>query len=145
MKSLILFCLVVLPFAVDAQSKQKFGVISCPAPSLPDTVSITENTIHTRVDTRAEFPGGNKAFVAYFDKNLKTRTAVNPKPEKLRVFVSFVVEKDGSLTDVKVRRSSAAASVNNDIIRIVHQSPAWNPAVKEGKIVRSGVTIPITI
>lgn len=98
MKNLLLFLVLLMQFAVAAQGKTRFRTIECP--SVPDTTRTAENTIHAAVDTRASFPGGLTAFQAFFDKNFN-REGISAGREKERIFVSFIIEKDGALSTLR--------------------------------------------
>lgn len=59
-----------------------------------------------------------------------------------KVFVSFVVEKDGSIQDVKIEKGVTPA-LNEEALRVVRSMPKWTPALKDGKEVRTVLTLPI--
>ena len=89
------------------------------------------------VEILPHFPGGEKAFDDFLNKNLHV-----PKNTSGRVIASFVVEKDGSLTDIKVlRRLSEEADA--ETIRVLKVSPKWQPGMQLGKAVRTAYTMPI--
>ena len=70
----------------------------------------------------------------------------SPTDEEMntKVFVSFVIEKDGTLSDIKVIRD-AGYGIGNEISRIIKKSPKWKPAIHNGRVVRSQYTVPISI
>lgn len=98
------------------------------------------NHIYTVSEIRAEYPGGSQAFTTFIFSNYKSPTEeqINTK-----AFVSFVIEKDGTLSDIKVLRDPGFG-VGKEIIRIIKTSPKWMPAVNNGKVVRSQYTFPIS-
>lgn len=90
--------------------------------------------------TPPEFPGGKKAFSAYLSKNLKW-----PDPgvdAQGIVVVSFFIEKDGRLTDIKVAKSMAP-KFDEEALRVISGSPKWIPAMKNNKFIKSQYTVPI--
>ncbi|WP_091140733.1 energy transducer TonB [Flavobacterium caeni] len=92
-----------------------------------------------QVDVKAEFPGGMSKFYEYLIKNFK-------RPEKRvpgKVFLSFVVESDGSIKKVRIVKNEVDAEFGNEAIRVLKMSPKWIPAEKDGKKVRSLFSIPI--
>lgn len=93
------------------------------------------------VTTKPAFPGGIEFFYAFVEKNF-----VVPDQKGLigKVFVAFVVEKDGTLTNFNVLRD-AGFGTGKEAIRVMELSPKWSPAIKDGKTVRSIYTIPIAV
>lgn len=93
------------------------------------------------LDVKPEFPGGIEAFYKFIVKNYHT-------PEKSglkgQVIVSFVIEKDGSLTDIKVLRDVGYGS-GEEAVRMLKLSPLWSPAQQNGNPVRCQFMIPIKI
>ena len=86
------------------------------------------------------YPGGMGAMMAFIANNIKF-----PDGEYCaqgRVIVSFVVEKDGSLSNVKILRS-VDTLLDQEAIRIVKSMPKWKPARKNGKVVRCKYAVPV--
>lgn len=95
------------------------------------------------VETMPEYPGGQAGLNKYIIENLiYPPTAVNDGIEG-RVVCQFVVEKDGSISDVKVVRS-VAPILDNEAVRIIKNMPKWKPATQEGKAVRTNYTLPVS-
>ena len=90
----------------------------------------------------AMFPGGNAALSSYLQSNMKYPDASVKNNEIGKVFVSFVVEKDGSIQNAKVEKGVSPA-LNEEALRVVRGMPKWTPALKDGKEVRSVLTLPI--
>ena len=93
------------------------------------------------IEVKPEFPGGMDKFYSYVGKNYQT-----PEEEGLKgkVYVTFVVEKDGSLTDIKVIRDIGYGT-GKEAIRVLNKCPRWNPGEQNGKKVRVLYSLPITI
>jgi protein TonB len=93
------------------------------------------------IEVKPEFPGGMDKFYSYVGKNYRA-----PEEEGLKgkVYVTFVVEKDGSLTDIKVLRDIGYGT-GKEAIRVLNKCPRWNPGVQNGKPVRVLYSLPITI
>lgn len=91
------------------------------------------------VDEMPEYPGGSKAMMEFVSKNV-----VYPKSEKTEgtVIVQFVVETDGSITDIDILRG-VAPSLNQSAIDVIKKMPKWKPGKLKGKFVRVRFTIPI--
>lgn len=81
-----------------------------------------------------------------FNKNFisKFRMIEIPKSNKVQVILSFVVEKDGSLTDIKVLRDPGYG-VGREAVRVLKSMPKWKPAKQDNREVRSQFTLPITV
>lgn len=106
---------------------------------------ITENTIITssELDKMPEFPGGINKFYSYVGNNFE-------KPEldsdaMIRVSVSFVIEKDGSMTDIRVLKDPGYG-LGREAIRVLKSlKTKWSPGILDGKPVRTAYNLPITI
>lgn len=101
-----------------------------------------DNTIYSSagLEVQPEFPGGIKKFYGFLENNfVAPEDAPNGK-----VFVNFTVEKDGTLTDIKVVRDVGFGS-KEEALRVFKKCPKWNPGEQNGKKVRSTFTIPIVI
>ena len=94
------------------------------------------------IDVKPEFIGGMAEFYRYVSKNF--RLPDHPDLKSGKIFVSFVIEKDGSTTDVKVIRDIGFGT-GEEAMRVVKNSPKWNPGVQNGKAVRVMYSLPISI
>jgi protein TonB len=93
------------------------------------------------IEVKPDFPGGIDKFYKFVGNNYKT-----PEEEGLKgkVYVTFVVEKDGSLTDIKVLRDIGYGT-GAEAIRVLKKCPKWTPGEQNGKKVRVLYSLPITI
>lgn len=94
------------------------------------------------VEKLPEFPGGEAAFGAYLSKSIRYPPVAKENNTQGRVIVSFVVERDGKLTDIKVLRD-IGGGCGPEAIRVLQKSPAWKPGIQNGKPVRVAYTMPI--
>jgi len=101
------------------------------------------NEIYTAVEHSAEFPGGTKAFSTFLVKNLHYPADARKNGIQGRVYLTFVVEKDGSLSDIKVARG-LGYGCDEEAVRAVKSSPKWTPGTQDGHIVRQQYTLPIS-
>ncbi len=92
------------------------------------------------IEVKPEFPGGPAKFTNFIKNNY---TAPEDSPGG-RVIVSFVVEKDGSLTDIKILKDLGYGT-GAEAIRVLKKSPKWVPAEQNGKKVRCSFQLPIAI
>lgn len=93
------------------------------------------------IDVKPEFPGGMKEFYSYIAKNY---LVPNVKNLQGRVIMSFVIEKDGSLTEIKVLKDIGHGT-GAEGIRVLKASPKWTPATQNGRVVRCSYQLPIAI
>ncbi|RDI51174.1 energy transducer TonB [Flavobacterium glaciei] len=93
------------------------------------------------IEVKPDFPGGIDKFYKFVGNNYQT-----PEEEGLKgkVYVTFVVEKDGSLTDIKVIRDIGYGT-GKEAIRVLKKCPKWTPGEQNGKKVRVLYSLPITI
>lgn len=103
-----------------------------------------ENKIYqaSSVMTLPDFPGGIKAFSSYITKNIVISDEMKSEKIRGKVIASFVVEKDGSTTDIKILRE-VGFGTGNEALRVLKNMPKWLPAELNGKKVRCNYNIPI--
>jgi TonB family protein len=107
---------------------------SCPEDEFADLIFITyENT--------PEFPGGDQARMKFLQENIKYPASTRHLPDGT-VFVTFCVEKDGSITGIKIVRG-VHESLDNEVIRVVQAMPNWKPATQRGEPICMPFTMPI--
>jgi len=111
-----------------------------------DVKQVTEedpNKIFTAVEQEPGFKGGIEKFYSYLQKNIRYPAVAKENNVQGKVFLSFVVEKDGSLTDIKVVRS-LGSGCDDEAVRVLKGSPRWNPGIQNGRPVRVQYTMPIS-
>jgi hypothetical protein len=94
------------------------------------------------VEFAPEFPGGMSSFYQFIGDNFKSPSAVDFLGGK--VFVSFVIEKDGSVVDIKVMKH-VGFDTDKETIRVLELCPKWKPAQQFGKNVRCMYSLPIVL
>lgn len=107
--------------------------------------STADETVYTKVDEEASFPGGNMSWSRYLQKALN---GYNPadygaKPGKYQVIVRFVVSEDGSISKVKAETNFGHKMEEVSVNAIV-KGPRWIPAKKDGEVVKAYRRQPIT-
>ena len=120
--------------------------------ALPDTKPVNSNssivaqaadtTVVKIVDEMPEFPGGMQELIAYLMQNIKYPISALQKGISGRVTTQFIVEKDGSITNVEVNRS-IDAELDAEALRVVRAMPKWKPGKVKGEIVRVSYTLPV--
>lgn len=92
------------------------------------------------VEDMPQFPGGN--VTRWIAKNVKYPVLAQENGIQGKVFIKFVIEKDGSITDVQVSRG-VDASLDKEAVRVIKAMPKWKPGKQRGKAVRVSYTLPI--
>lgn len=104
---------------------------------------VEENKVFDVVEEMPSFPGGPSALTSYLSSNVKYPVVAQENGVQGRVVVSFVVERDGSITDVKVVRS-VDPSLDREATRVVKSMPNWNPGKQNGSAVRVKYNVPVS-
>ena len=94
------------------------------------------------VENMPEYPGGNEAMIAFFAKNMKYPADAQKNKVQGRVLVTFVVERDGTITDVQVAKPTFP-SLDDEAMRLVKKMPKWKPGTQRGVPVRVKFTLPV--
>ena len=126
MKKTMLFILLLVVFLSHAQDSE-----------IPEEI-IYKDSI---VDSKPEFPGGIDNFYKYFETKF-TKPQIPGLVDK--VVLSFIIEKDGALTDIRIIHD-AGFGTGDQAITILEQGPKWLPGTKDGKTVRVFHTLPIVV
>ncbi len=103
----------------------------------------TDSEVFIVVEQMPEFPGGVNAMRAYLAKNVKYPVVALENGMQGTVYISFVVNQDGSIVDVTVLRG-VDASLDKEAVRVVQSMPSWKPGKQGGKAVRVSYQVPIS-
>ena len=109
-------------------------------PPPPPPAAVEE--VYDLVEVIPNFPGGDECLQKYIKENVKYPAEASKKKEQGRVYVRFVVEKDGSISNVTIARG-AGSMIDTEALRVVKMMPNWSPGMHRGKFVRTGVILPI--
>jgi protein TonB len=109
----------------------------------PEPPKEEENKVFDVVEVMPSFPGGQGALMQWLSKNIKYPVVAEENGVQGRVVVTFVVEKDGSITDVNVVKS-VDPSLDKEAQRVVKSMPRWIPGKQNGSAVRVKYTVPVT-
>ena len=101
-----------------------------------------ETKIFTVVEQMPSFPGGTGALMQYLSRNIKYPPVAEENGIQGRVICSFVVERDGSVTDVRIEKG-VDPSLDKEAIRVVSSMPKWIPGRQNGQSVRVKYTLPV--
>ena len=109
----------------------------------PEPPKHEENKIFTVVEQMPMYPGGDAALMQYLSSNIHYPAVAAENGVQGRVVVGFVVERDGSITDVNVMRS-VDPSLDREAVRVVKNMPRWTPGKQNGSAVRVKYQVPVT-
>ena len=110
------------------------------APEPPKHVE--ETKVFTVVEQMPMFPGGDAALMSYLANNIHYPTVAAENGVQGRVVVGFVVERDGSITDVRILRG-VDPSLDREAMRVVKSMPRWTPGKQNGSAVRVKYQVPV--
>ena len=102
-----------------------------------------ETKVFDVVEQMPSFPGGPSALMQYLSSNIKYPVVAEENGVQGRVVCTFVVERDGSITDVRVIKS-VDPSLDKEAVRVVKSMPKWIPGKQNGSAVRVKYTVPVT-
>lgn len=113
-----------------------------------DTVVNVKDTnngtdVYQVVDEMPEFPGGTAALMKYMHENMKYPEEAQQKGLQGRSIVGFVVEKDGTIDNVRIVRSSGSELLDVEVVRVVSAMPKWKPGKQNGKAVGVQFSLPV--
>jgi protein TonB len=94
------------------------------------------------VEQQAEYPGGLESMAKFLQKNVKYPAAARRMGIEGSVFVSFVVDKEGKISDPQVVKG-ISAECDKEAIRVVNLMPPWKPGKQNGRAVKSRFVLPI--
>lgn len=103
---------------------------------------IVEAEVFIVVEEMPEFPGGAAKMMEYIQSNMKYPMMARESDIQGRVFVNFVVEPDGSISNVNVMRG-IGGGCDEEAVRVVKSMPKWKPGKQRGSSVRVSFTVPI--
>lgn len=109
----------------------------------PVAVDMGDNPLNFRiVEQLPEFPGGMSAFVKWLTDNLRYPPVAQRQKIQGRVVISFVINRDGSICDLKVAQS-VNPILDNEALRVARMMPRWKPGIDKNKPCRTLFAIPV--
>ena len=111
-----------------------------------DAAVTEDNTVRPDfigLEVQPSYPGGMDKFYAYLSKAIRYPAPAQEANVQGKVFLSFIVEKNGSLTDIKVERKLGYGT-DEEAVRVLKASPKWIPGIQNGRPVRVKYNIPIS-
>ncbi len=126
---------------INADVQQNEVIEEYVAPEIEEE-EVVEQEIFQIVEEMPSFPGGEQKLLEYVAKNVKYPQIARESGIKGRVFISFVVEPDGSVSNVKVLRG-IGGGCDEEAMRVVKSMPKWKPGKQRGKAVRVSYMLPV--
>jgi len=137
---------------IDNESKEDQNVFIQAEPS-PNEPIIIENPVMPAEESidepvilvpeiAPEFPGGINALMNFIARNIRYPEMAREQMIQGRVYLSFIVEKDGSVSSIELLRG-IGGGCDEEAIRVVHAMPAWQPGRQNGRAVRVAYNLPI--
>jgi protein TonB len=133
MKNFLFLILLLVPVAIFSQNKKN----QAPPPPPPKQAVSQQNAkeIFTVVEQMPSFPGGEKALDQFIREHMIYPTEAAQHGTQGKVYVTFVVEADGTLSEIALLRG-IGSGCDEEAVRIVKAMPKWNPGMQRGVAVR---------
>jgi protein TonB len=126
---------------VEVNPNQPTETFVVPQPK-DDEPQIPDQEIFVFVEEQPEFPGGEEALMNYLASNLRYPEQAKELDIQGTVIIEFVVETDGSVTNVVVKRG-IGGGCDEEAVRVVKSMPKWKPGKQRGKPVRARYNLPV--
>lgn len=107
------------------------------------SIVLKDEKVYQVVEHQPEFKGGQGELMKFLQSNVEYPQEAREQNIQGKAFVCFVVEKDGSITDVKIMKSSGSDLLDQEAMRVVKSMPRWEPGKQGGKVVRVKFTVPV--
>lgn len=106
-------------------------------------VTMADSTVFTIVEEQPQFPGGLQALQKFIADSIRYPEEAKKAGIQGRAIVTFIVEKDGSLSNFKIIRSTKNDLLDKEAIRVIKSMPKWKPGKSSGSLVRVNFTLPV--
>lgn len=116
-------------------------VIEIVEPEVYVDETVDDDVVFKVVEIMPSFPGGDSALMKYLAENVRYPAITSAVQG--RVIVQFIVEEEGSISNVEVMRTSGEECLDREAVRVVRAMPKWTPGKQRGKLVRVQYTVPI--
>lgn len=127
---------------VNAEVTEETKNVDIVPVKVEEEVEVAEEPIFTVVESEPEFPGGMEALYKYLAQNIKYPQLARENGITGKVYVQFVVEKDGSIANPRILRD-IGGGCGAEAIRVVKAMPKWSPGKQRGKAVRVQFNLPV--
>ena len=134
----ITLAVLLVPARANAQDKKEKGKTT---QTHKDTT--TDDKVYDVCEQMPIYEGGDAALLKYLTDSVKYPESAKKRGVQGRVKIGFIVEKDGSLTDIKVLRS-VDITLDAEALRVVKGMPKWIPGCHDGQLVRVEYNVPVS-
>ena len=110
--------------------------------AMAQSKKVANDKVLEKAEVMPQFPGGDQAMMKFVSENVQYPEEAKEKEISGRVMVGFIVEKDGSISDVKVVKG-IGGGCDEEAVRVVKAMPKWKPGKEKGKPVRVSYIMPI--
>ena len=110
--------------------------------AMAQSKKIANDKVLEKAEVMPQFPGGDQAMMKFVSENVQYPEEAKEKEISGRVFVSFIVEKDGSIGETEVVKG-IGGGCDEEAVRVVKAMPKWKPGKEKGKPVRVSYMMPI--
>ena len=133
----------VLALVPDSLELEEWDTEGFVEPNFDEAVEDEDRPgVYMIVEQMPEFPGGDKSLFQFIADNTKYPADAKEKGIKGRVFVNFIVEPDGSVSDIRVLRG-IGGGCDEEAVRVVESMPKWKPGMQNGEVVRVSYNVPV--
>jgi len=133
---------VVDDVVVDSEIRDDEALVEYVAPDIVEEVLEDETEIFIVVEESPGYPGGDEARMRFLRDNIRYPAIARESGIQGTVFIQFVVERDGSITDVRVVRG-IGGGCDEEAVRVVQMMPRWTPGKQRNRAVRVQFMMPI--
>jgi len=141
LKYLLIVPLFALMLTLSSATVTKNESIT-PSEKVILTLKQKDNRVFTEVEQVPSFPGGLNKFYKFLQQNIKYPAEARQKKIQGKVFITFIIEKDGSFSNLRILRDPGYGC-GAEALRVMKLSPKWNPGIQNGHKVRVQYTMPI--
>lgn len=127
---------------IDAEADELTVIDTYTPPAVMEEEEVAEAEIFTVVEESPSYPGGDEARIRFLQQNIQYPQMARESGIQGTVYVTFVVEKNGAVTDVRVLRG-IGGGCDEEAVRVIKAMPKWNPGKQRGKPVRVQFNMPI--
>ncbi|MBQ2540314.1 MAG: energy transducer TonB [Paludibacteraceae bacterium] len=136
-------CMYFMPGTMQAQAAETATKDIADEVLIDPPVVQQDTTVYINVEEMPSFPGGDAALFRFITDNVKYPSICLNNHIQGNVVCRFIVETDGSITDVEVVRSSGDEQLDKEAVRLMRFMPKWSPAKISGKPVRAVYYVPV--
>lgn len=127
---------------IDAEANELTVIEAYTPPAISEEEEVAEAEIFTVVEESPSYPGGDVGRIKFLQENIVYPQMARESGIQGTVYVTFVVERNGNVTDVRVLRG-IGGGCDEEAVRVIKAMPKWNPGKQRGKPVRVQFNMPI--